>query len=750
VTTNEELESTTETTSESSQPKKEKLTPAKMRANIEAGERWLKSGHYKGTDTRWAQWEKNKKYLMCVWDSDGDTDVNVNTIFSNYNTVRPSLYFKNPTITATPTQPEFKKTVLPDGTQVIEKNDLGHPILVDNYNAAKLLGIKINYELREINFKKTMKKVLGDCLCPYGVGWVKWGYSTNSVGGHSNQRDRSYSYWAKRVDPRDLVYDWMATDIEDATFTAERIVMTRKQAEKQGFKIPKGHISVLPDHLKYRAEQAREGKDESDLVVIWEYHDLEEDTLHWLLDFEKEGSAEPKEIRESVHEPYPFEGSEYVPLVLNENNDDIIGLSDVEPVEDQALAINRIRTKQTRHIEKFGTTTYYEDGAIEVKDLENMVETDHGAYVKVQQGRMGGIQVEGTPAMGQDNYNMDTVNKEDMRTTLGITDYQQGGAKSRTATEGNIIQNAANIRIEERKDIIYDFVIEGIRRLVAMIQTFGEEEDFINIADVDLEEDFVDVLKEKYGFNPKIPFLKMLKKDIQGEFNFTFQVDDMVSRPKEVQLQQWINLLGMIGQNPVMIAAAEEEEISFGKVLRKVMDLAGADINEVKRSGPAQIPAEVENLMFEQGMEVPEPHNKDDHDDHHLSHIKTIQILEMKLQQVMQEMQGAQQEIMGQVQQVMTGAQPQTPEEAQALQVQAQQMQEQAQLQIQQIQIQYQQPLERLQMALRNAKLHVQAHDQKQMKKMQSKLGGGMGQQPQGQPAPNQQVQMQQQARQVG
>lgn len=735
------IEATSDVNEQQKDNAEQAISPKKVLERIKAAEKWVKSGPYKTDDARWKQWEKNQKYLLCVW-TDSPTDgVNVNTIYSNNNTIRPTLYFKDPRMTAKPTKPRFKveRGTDEEGNQIERKviGDDGKPIMVDNYTAARLISVKINHIIREIKFKKTTRKVISDNLCPYGIGWYKVGYTNLTVGSEAKEGDKQIQYWVKRVDPRNVVYDWMSTDIdEDCRFIAERLVMTRKKALKRNWNVPKSYKCVLPDFLKEKSDKAKKGASEDDLLIVWEYHDLESNYIRWILDDKSEEIIE----LESSEDPYPFEGSCYVPLVLNDNNDDIIGLSDVEPVEDQAKAINRIRTKQTRHIDMFGTRTDYEDGAILDSDIDNCMKNDHGLYLKWQAGGLNKSRVNPTPPMGNDNYQMDSIHKEDIRTTLGITDYQQGGAQSRTATEGNIIQNAANIRIEERRDIIYDAVIEVVRRLAAMVQHFCGEDEFMNIADENFDDEFVDVLKNEFGYNPKIPFLHLSKDRIQGEYDWEFQIDDMISRPKEVQLQQWTNLLSVIGSSEFLMKGIEEEDVSMGKVVRKVFELAGADIDEVKRGGPAQIPEEVENQMFLNGMEVPEPHRKDHHDSHILSHDRLVSELMQQAQMIQQQMQQIQMQAQAQVQQMVGMGGQIDPMQSQEIQMQSEQ-------QTQQLSI----ALKEIEMKVRNIKLHQQMHDMYfQKKQIGAGSGVGMvGQMPKGQPAASQQVAMQQQAQQV-
>ena len=710
------------------------LNPQQIAESIKSAIKWQKKGPYQADDARWKQWERNKKYLMCIWPGSNEDDVNVNTIRANYMTKRPTLYFKNPKIKVSPTKPNFTRDVFGN----ISIGPDGKPILIDNYVAARIAAIKLNYELKEIKFKKLMKKVTGDCVCPYGIGWSKIGFSKLSVGGHNNDRDTRYTYWIQRVDPRNLVYDWMATDIDNVRFTHERLILTRQEAEDYGFEIPSDYICHLPDFLMDREKTVKANSD-NDLVIVWESHDHKNDKIYWTIGGDKE-SASSQFAKDPIDKPYPFEGSCYTPLVLSEDNDDIIGLSDVEPIEDQAKAINKIRTKQTKHLHWYGTKTVYEDGAIEPSEIEKTKITDHGLYLKINQGKSGQIRETPPPSMGQDQYAMVNEHKEDIRTSLAITEFQQGSAGNASirATTANIVQNSANNRIEESRDIIKDFVLENVRKLFACIQAFSGDEEYLNIKDEVVDEDFVDVLKKEYGYDPKIPFLRMSKQAIQGEYNFEFSIEDMIVQPKEVQAQQFTNYLSMVFSNPY-ITQKFIEEFDIAKVLKKGAELSNVDLGELRKSGPVHLSPEQENQMFLNGMEVPEPHAKDPDDEHIISHGRLEKEVEGKIQDgvtqikglmaAVQRMQTQQQSLSNQAQEIgMSESPPPIPQEIQQ-QIDAISMQ-----------------MDPLQNILRKIKIHRQWHDLNRKRKEMGSMQIGGAQQLQGQPAASMQSQMQGQA----
>ncbi len=729
------MEERSEPQAELGQSERKRLTSKEIAENIKAGDKWLRSGPFGSGDSRWDQWKRSAKYLRCKWPDLGPNDIAYNSIFANYNTVRPTLFFKNPKIVTKPTGPAFQRNAA--GEVIYDKSN--RPMLLDNYKAARLLGIKLNYELKEIGFKDTLRRVVADVIAPFGVGWLKVGYQVMTVGGHSSDRDTKVSYWVSRVDPRNLVYHWNTIDSKQCLFFAERLIMTRSQAEDYGFKIPKGYTSRLPDFLKERSENVVSGREDDSMVIAWEYHDMTTRGIYWTLDVPSPDSA--KEFpREPEFDPYPYEGASYIPIVFNDDNEDLIGVSDVEPVEDQAKAINSGRTKQHKHVEWYGTKTFYEDGAITEQEIEKTKVTDHGVYVKVAEGRLGAVKDVSPVSMGQDQYQMINEHKEDMRTTLGISEYQQAstGAASTRATVASIVQNAAVVRIEERKDRIHDAVVEVVRRLASMIQSFAPESDFLNLDEESLTEDFVEELKREFGFNPKIPFLNVPKDYIQGEYSYSFNLDDMIVQPKEVQFQQWTNFLQMVLSSPMGMQALEEEGVAFNKIVRKIAELGGVDLEEVKETGPAQISAEKENQMFLNNMEVPEPHKRDDHDEHNISHIRLRKELEGQLQGIQAEIQQKLQSM----QQFSAALDPNNLQSAQMAQQAEQQIQAEVDGRAQEI--------ESIQILLRRVSLHMQNHEEMRIKKEgvqaqgPSGLPGGPMTMPQG--AQQQQVDIRQQA----
>jgi hypothetical protein len=729
------------------------LTQKKIYENIQNGVEWVKSGMSDTKGIRWDRWKKNKEYLNCQWKGSAKKDVTVNTIFSNYRVKLPNLYFKNPTITAKPSKPLFAMDS--NGQKIVDEQ--GKPIMVDTYASAKLFSVKINNELKRLKFKKIIKKCIGDVLCPYGVCYAKVGFSKLNVGQNEDTPESSdYDVWVSRVDPRNLIFDPFAEDLDSARFVAERIKLTKKEAKAMGFKIPKKYSCSLPDFYK---DKQSKNVDEDDLVLIWEYYDQQEKRIYWLLDNGDQNSNHASSsktvydlsfeeksddwIKEPVENDAPFEGSCYSSFTFNDDNDDIIGLSDVEPVEDQALAINRGMSKMQNHIDNYGTMTVVEEGAINPDMAEALKEDTHGLFLFHKQGRPA-PSVTSTPPLGQDNFNIDNLHKFNMQTTLGITDYQKGASIARTATEASYMQGALAVRIEDNKESIKEFVVDIVRKLGCLLQKYGKEEDYFDLSTEDLNDEFTEQLKEQYGFNQKLPFLKLNRSQYQGEYVYDFNVDDMVMVPKEVQLQQWMQFFGLVTGNEFAMKEAKKEGISFGKVFKKIAELGGINIDEIKSGGPTQSSAIKENMMFESGMEVPEPHEKDQDDEHILIHgqvaeklNKQIQGLSQALQQIdMIEQQGKELAAIEQQKSALVGGGENPGQLASPLGQTETPQAPQPNPQIEEQKMQMRDQLQQASLVLKRVTLHMQAHAERSGESQGSGMPMGGGQSS-GQPRQN-------------
>ena len=697
-----------------------------IRTNIRAGEEWLKTGNYTQSNARWDFWKRNSEWLRCDWHGEkgeDKTDFHVNIPYMNHRTVKPTLMWKVPHVSVEAKQPDFVRDPV---TNEPVMDEGGMPQLTsDNHVNARLMEIKLNHEIEQIKLKEIMRRCVSHAKGHYGIGWAKTGYQNLSVAQFNNDRDSRTNYWVEWVDPRDVPFDWRAVEAKQMRWVAQRLIMPRREVEAAGFRLPPNYVGRLPEHILDRDRQtgatsALSYKDSPlEFMEFWEYHDLEQNMIDWCL---TDGPGQEYfYMRDTSVQPYPHEGSSFVPLVINEDDHDLIGVTDIQPVEEQVKALNRMRTREVHHMDNYGTGMIAEETAVTDAQRKKYRRTPYGYELIVRDGALNRVKLQGTPSMGSDHYNMSQAHKEEIRTILGISDYQQGGADlSRKATEAEIIRSAGSIRIEDDRTFVGDFAVEIVRRIAAMVQAFAQPIEFYNVAREEFDDDFIDVLKQELGYNPKLPFLGIPKERIQGEFDFKINIEEMVHQPREVRAAQLQKSLSLVIQDPEY-RAKFEQKYDVDKIFAEVFELNGVQLKKFEKGGPIQIPAILENEMFKKGMEVPDPHAKDDASEHQIAHGP----LRRELENRMAELQGKAQKLQAGVRMIpeMMGGSPQ-----------GQTVMETAQAQIEQIM----QQLDQTEAILRRVKLHVQAHASKEAEKEAgSGMGGGGGLvgAPTGQPA---------------
>jgi hypothetical protein len=590
---------------------------------------------YRKADERMEKWDEYLDYLNCNWDAIHEVEgatCDVNTIFSNLQTVLPTLYFQHPHVNVMPKIASFPKKVMRNGQEFT--------MIMDNIQSSKLMEMRLNNVFDDMRIEPVLERAIADALAPFGYGVIKLGVGFNSEFDHSlRQQVTKSTYWARRVDPRLILIDPWAPSINERTFTGEEIFRPKKELMRN--KLYKKDLvrdmkSSLPKHLEERQQDIGQGHDPK-MVKFYEYHCHKTNTKHWL-------SLEGKkavEIRKPVKQKDWAEGSDYIFIEMNVPTNDAYPLSDIEPVIDQAKSRNRIRTAQCKHIENWGITVFVESSFW--KDEETAAqweEAGNGVSIcRVKDGAIstGAMQVQQPPTIPSDWFNMDEIHSRDNDETLGITDYQRGDPQKRTATEGQIVQNAANVRISRRRRKIKLSIIDMARKLSALIREHDDTSMILNVSGLMEDKGFKGYLEKNFDFNASVPFLEVDKTFWQGEYTHHFEIEEMTERPKAVQVQQLLNTMQQLAGNPFTARAMANAAGDGADVVEKIFELQGMHVKGLKKQKTeAQMPAEMENQLAEEGIRIPDPHEDDNDSRHIFTHLSLVREMQSKLPALMQ------------------------------------------------------------------------------------------------------------------
>lgn len=591
------------------------LTPTEL-------ENWKKkfkaAKEYRNSDGRWDRWEENLDYVNCRWNriwDDDDEHTEVNSIFSNLQAEIPDLYFQQPDVSCISKKPTFKR-----------KLSNGVEVNVDNLQATKLLGIRVNQVLKDCVLEPTIERVIADCKAPYGHGWFKTGYGFETEFDNDlNQEVTKTTYWVRRCDPRTMLVDHLAPSINNRAWTAQEIAREKDELLANSLYV-KEKVELMqegvPDFLKARMDKLAEGiKETVKLVKYLELHDHRAHCIRWICI-----DGTPMEIREPVKITDWVEGSDFTFLELNVPTDDsIYPLSDVEPVLPQAIARNKIRDAQTKHIENWGITVFTEanfwkDDATEEtwRVLGNKV-----AMCKVADGALSQkkIQIVQPPAIPTDWYNMDQMYKRDNDEILAITAAKQGQTTGDTKAEVLTVEQKANVRTSRQRRKIKLALISVVKKVASKVRAHDTGKIVVDLTGYEEDDDFKAFLKEQFGYEGNAPFLEVDKSAWQGESNWDYELEEQLDRPKSVQVQQYINTFAELGQLPFFQAALEDEaDAKF--ILGHILDLQGLRLDSLKKPAlKAKMPAEFENELADKGVEIPPPHPKDQDDYHIFTHL---------------------------------------------------------------------------------------------------------------------------------
>ncbi|MBT9170386.1 MAG: hypothetical protein DDT18_00727 [Actinobacteria bacterium] len=444
-------------------------------ARIDSGLKYRKK--YSSED----YWKKYREYYRGRWGN--DKIIPLNRIFSFGRALLPRVYFRTPTIMVTPRRPGLEAQA-----RILESID--------------------NWIIREIKLKYTMKKAALDSYIS-GVGPIKLGYDSEfgylpdlAVGvdgetgtsiGRASATAIEYNVnikpgmpWAMRVKPESIItpwgYDdpdmmpWIANIIyrpledvhEDQKYNVNRFKLVGGYNHQLKFKNPH-FASAINNEQKYcELTEIRCAKTKSIIVI-------------------SEGNILMDERDELQIEGLPYEF-----VIFNEDIEHFWGISDVFLNWPQQKELIECRT-QASLLRKLAILKLgYKKGALKREDIEKFLSSaieDIGAGLEIDDDAINSALMSFQPRNTVDDTTKESREVEaDMRETFGFSRNQLGEFSpfhGKTAAETRVVEAGAEIRNDERRDIIADTLVNIIRKINQYIFKFWTEERVIQVTGPD-------------------------------------------------------------------------------------------------------------------------------------------------------------------------------------------------------------------------------------------------------------------------
>ena len=230
------------------------------------------------------------------------------------------------------------------------------------------------------------------------------------------------------------------------------------------------------------------------------------------------------------------------PLIFNPDDEIFWGVPDSVILDPQQHEINEIRTLQMKHRRLSILKLLYKVNSIEPAEVEKLLNGDVGAGVKII-GDLSDIERFQTGDIPQALFMADQTIQGDVRDMLGFSRNQSGeysGQKSHsapTAAEATIVQQASEIRIDERRDSVADLIVQVFEDTNPLIFEKWQDEQVVQVIGAS-------------GLPVWVAFKPAMLKAARYEMNI--DPDSTLPETKEMRQGKAVQVYGLLKTNPLI------------------------------------------------------------------------------------------------------------------------------------------------------------------------------------------------------
>jgi hypothetical protein len=373
-----------------------------------------------------------------------------------------------------------------------------------------------NYFVPKCKVKKTAKRNINDaCVLPFGVSKWSWVIETAKVmqkdGTEKEEIVKQYPKY-DRVKPWCFFWDNEIDelDLDKANWVFEERYMSQQDVEEEfpEANISKADWSEIGDPRNYvddhEATVSQSGRMDDDRkrdmgrYKLYEIHDLRNGELLFWLDGMK------KMLRHQNPNPYEdVEGSIYTELHFDETPREAMPLAMLDQIKSLNEGLNYAVSYQLNHAERLNRKYKVRKGGFATKEDKTRWERGgDGTTVEMTDMVSGPDPVPDIPAPS-DSYAVKQILEGAISEGMAVTAQARGQREPgvNTATEASYLQGGMDIKLEEKRDTVKDYMTLVVRKLNVILKLYATKEQAIKI-------------KGPAGEK----WLRWSKDDIQGEF----------------------------------------------------------------------------------------------------------------------------------------------------------------------------------------------------------------------------------------
>lgn len=417
-------------------------------------------------------WPDYKKYYRGEWAVD---ILPVNRVFSFGRSMVPQVYFRAPRVTITAKRPEFVWHA-----RVVEA--------IDNW----LIG--------ELMLKETLKNGSLDAYL-MGTSPIKIGYDSefgyipdlaldenSGTATEFGRKDgsrieyrtnvKSGMPWALNCNPEDIIVPPGYRTASSLPWIAHRVYRPLEDVKQdQKYRNTSELSGTKRENLIKQSNRAF-GRGEGDETVYCELYEIR-DTKTGEIIVISEGTTLLRDKDWVAIDGLPYEF-----ITFNPDPDFFWGIPDVKIIENQQLELNEIKTQEKKHRQLALIKFLYKKGALTKEQLNHFLSGEVGPAVEISDDNiMSAMQIL-QPHVPPDFGILEKRIDENMRQSLGFSANQMGDFSpyhGKTAAESMIVNQANELRGNERKDIVGDVLVNIVRKWNQLIFKYWTSEKVIQI-----------------------------------------------------------------------------------------------------------------------------------------------------------------------------------------------------------------------------------------------------------------------------
>jgi len=518
-------------------------------------------------EDRWDDW---RSYYRGNWRSGV---LPINLFFSFMRSMIPRVYFKNPAVSITPAMPGFLEMAFAQVTDRVT-----------------------NKMLSQMEVKNEIKMMVQDAWL-FGTTIGKLGFggqfapTPNMRGGSDapvnksghrveyDQTVRGNMPWFMRVPTGHFIVPdgsmqyrgvrWVAHDMQRAKEDVE--------ADERFIKSARENVPIT------KVEGSGDNLNPVDMVDLTEIHDAKTGEVILLAPYGDDHAGGQVLFHDT--DRFLMESGRFPFFVIQFNPDDEVfwAIPDAKILEPHQLEANEIRTQMMKHRRLAIIKLLVKSGTISEEEKEKMLTEDVSTIIEVD-GVPGQViekmQVANIPS---DLAMMERELMQDVRETLGFSRNQMGELQSRrgdtSATEAAIVDQSAEIRIDERRDLVAEMIVKIVKTMNPILFDRWDGQQVAEVVGPGGAEVWV-------KFDPST--LAM------GHYNIRVDPDSSRPRSRQSREQKALAVYNVLKMNPL---------VDPEKLTRYLMtEIEGVQMDDLMRALPAPSESSVANPMSLGGL----------------------------------------------------------------------------------------------------------------------------------------------------